>query len=213
MEFDSAIGKKKFSGQGMREFSVTDDSGFRPQMVQMDADALRDFQNRMGQFDQEEKNPAEIEREFRTAREAKKAGKERLEDGARRRIDMLLGITRLSREVDVGGNIFSLRTLKSKDMRQALLAASEFDGTVQGPYEIRRQLLGRSLFMVAGVEIEQFIGSDLLNDKFLFIDELDEPLLTRLYDEYVLLSKEAKEKFSIKTESDMKEVLEDLKKS
>jgi hypothetical protein len=139
-------------------------------------------------------------------------GKERLGDGAKKRIEMLIGMTRHTHSAEIDGNIYNFQTLKSKEMRDALTAAAEFDGSVQSPFEIRKQLLARSLTQVAGVAIEQFIGDDSLDAKLLFIDELDDTLLNRLYDEYLILAREAKEKYSIKTSEEAKEVIEDLKK-
>jgi hypothetical protein len=225
--FDSSIGKKKIAGPQMRQLDIPDDSDYsgeyeespvkrRPQQNQVpfDMNAIRDFQNKMqfGNPDGEE-DPNDIERDFKQAREIKKSnGKERLNEGAKRRIEMLIKMTSDSREVDINGNIFILQTLRSKEMREAIMAASEFDGTVQSPFEIRRQLLARSLSQIAGVDASQFVGSNDLESKLAFVDELGESLLNRLYDEYLILVKESREKYSIKNDADVKEVLEDLKK-
>ena len=122
-------------------------------------------------------------------------------------------MTRTQREVDLlGGNIFILQTLRSKEMREAIMAAAEFDNTVQSPFEIRRQLLARSLVQVAGVEVVQFCGADTLDSRLNMVDNLDEQLANRLFDEYTLLVKEAQSKFAIKDEVTAQEVVEDLKK-
>jgi hypothetical protein len=97
-------------------------------------------------------------------------------------------------------------------MREAIMLASEFDGTVQSPFEIRKQFLSRSIIQVGDIDIAQFIGSNDFEAKLAFIEELDEFLSNRLYDEYVSLTKEAKEKYYIKTEADVQEVVNDLKK-
>jgi len=149
---------------------------------------------------------------MKVAREAKRTGKDRLNEGARRRIEMLIGMTRTTRTSEIDGNVFVFQTLQAKEMRDAITAAAAFDGSVQSPFEIRRQLLARSLTQVAGVDIDQFIGSTILADKLIFIEELDEALLNRLYDEYLKLIQEARNKFAVKTEADVKEVVEDLKK-
>ena len=225
--FDSSIGKKKIAGPQMRQLDIPDDSGYseeyeespvkrRPQQNQVpfDMNAIRDFQNKM-QFGNPDgtEDLNDIERDFKQAREAKKnTGKERLNEGAKRRIEMLIKMTSDSREVDISGNIFILQTLRSKEMREAIMAASEFDGTVQSPFEIRRQLLARSLSQIAGVDASQFVGSNDLESKLAFVDELGESLLNRLYDEYLILVKESREKYSVKNDADVKEVLEDLKK-
>jgi hypothetical protein len=218
-KFESTLGDKKFTGPNLREFDIPDGEEMeqvagpssikRNGLPQVNSDSIRDFQNRV---EMQERDPSDIEREFQAARQAKRTGKERLNDGARRRIEMLVGMTRSTREVDIEGNQFVLQVLRSKEMREAIMAAAEFDNTVQSPFEVRRQFLARSLIVVAGLDIEQFVGSIEFNAKLELIDSLPEPLLSRLYDEYVELLKTARDKFSVKDTETAKEVIEDLKK-
>lgn len=214
--FDSPLGSKKFAGQPMREFDVPDESensvqARRPrpnfQNQELDMNSVSNFQHKVEGLDD-----AEIERQIREARDAKRSGKERLNEGAKRRIEMLVGMTRTSREVNLENNIFILQSMKSKDMREAIMLASQFDGTVQSPFEIRRQLLARSLVQVAGVDFAQFVGSNTLEAKLEFIDEQDEHLLNRLYDEYLELTRDSKNKYAIKNVEDVKDLIDDLKK-
>lgn len=229
-KYDSPLGTKRIPGQPLREFDVPDESGYDPGMAPVmrhrgpamhgsqppvNLNAAYDYQqqlNRQAVPDMQFNEDMEIEKEIRAAKEARRTGKERLNEGAKRRIEMLVGMTRSSREVDLEGNKFVLQTLRSHDMREAIMAASEFDNTVQSPFEIRRQLLARSLVQVAGVDIVQFVGSNSLDAKLALIDDLDEALLNRLYDEYLTLVKESREKFAIKNAEDVKELAEDLKK-
>lgn len=218
-KFESTLSNKKFPGAKLREFDIPDGEDMqelappssinRGRLPQIDDAAIREFENRV---QMSERDPIEIENEIRAAREAKRGGKERLNDGARRRIEMLVGMTRTTREAHIEDNVFVLQTLRSKEMREAIMAASEFDGTVEGPFEIRRQLLARSLISIAGLETEQFVGSNSLEAKLELIDSLPESLLHRIYDEYVELIKSATDKFSIKNIADVKGVIEDLKK-
>lgn len=211
--FESPIGGRKFAGQSMRDFEIPDETEQPHQHPAprknplFDENSLKNFQSRV-----EESSNYELERELMAAREARRTGREKLSEGAKKRIEMLLGMVQSVREVVIEDNVFILRTLKSKEMRESLIVAAEYDGTVQAPYEIRRQILGRSLTHISGVEVEQFIGSNSLDSKLIFLDELDESLLARLYDEYVILSKTAKDKFAIKTDQDVKEVVDDIKK-
>lgn len=220
--FDSPLGKKSFNTQALREFDVPDASDqygdapqgrpiHRIQRGMPDDSAIAEFQNRLQQT--ELRDPAEIEQEIRAAKEARRVGVERITDGAKRRVEMLLGMTRHTKDIDVKGNVFTFQVLKGKEMRAAILAASKYDGTVEGPFEMRKQYLARSITHVAGVEIGNFLSSNSLETKLAFIDELDEPLLNHLYDGYVQLAKEAREMYGIKDENDAKEVMEDLKKS
>jgi hypothetical protein len=225
--FESPLGNRKFgaSGPAMREFNVPDESVlpeiakesvnpvFRRRMG-IDQSAITDFQNKIAQSapQQTEYGVVDAEREFREAREARKNGKEKITDGAKRRIEMLLNMTRSTREFSFAGNSFVLQTLKAKEAREAIVAASEFAVTVQESFEVRRQFLARSLTQVAGVDIDQFLGSNSLETRLAFIEELDDFLINRLYDEYLLLRKDAMSKYAINTADEAKEVMEDLKK-
>lgn len=216
--FDSPLGKRKITSQPLREFDVPDESGqtFNVDeairsggLKQLNMDEISQFQARASQS---EEDPGEFEREVKAAKEARRRGIERLNDGARRRIEMLIGMTRSTKTVVIEDNSYVFQTLKAKEMREAIMAASAFDGTVQSPFEVRKQLLARSLVQVGNIDIEQFIGSNSLDDKLLFIDELDDALLNRLYDEYIVLTKDAREKYAVKDEGQVKEVVGDLKK-
>lgn len=226
--FESPLGKKKFGGPQMREFDVPDESGYsegppiengepvvrRRPIPQVNTDQIRDFQAKMQREEMPvyEQDPAEVERQIRQSREDRRSGRERLDAGAKRRIEMLVGMTRITRSVDLEGNVFVLKSLRSKEMREALMYASEFDRTIQSPFEIRKQLLARSIIQVAGVDIDQFLGTNEMEAKYDFIDLMDESLLNRLYNEYLALVREAGEKYAVKTEEDVKEIVKDLKK-
>jgi len=208
--FESPISNKRFAATPLKDIDIPDESDNYSLKHSMDESSIREIQMRMNHED--EREPSEIEREIKAAKEARRTGKERLSDGAKRRIEMLLGMTRSTHKVNIDGNVFIFQSLKAKEMRAAIVAAAEYDGTVQSPFEIRKQFLARSIISIADVDFEQFIGSNTLEAKLLFIEELDDALLNRLYDEYLILSKEARDKFSINNDKDAKEVVEDLKK-
>ncbi len=225
-KFDSPLGSKQVSGTVMKEFNVPDESGFSPPMPQQvrqrhndipvfDENDMRDFESRMSPPPRnvQMREISEGERQILEAKKAKREGKERLSDGAKRRIEILLGMTRLTKDIDIGGNLYRIRTLTSRELREALLATSAFEGNAIGyVFESRKQVLGRSLMVVAGVEINQFVGSNYLEDHLEFIEDMDHSVLIRLYNEYNALAQEAQDKYSPKTEEEVKEVLEDLKK-
>lgn len=157
-------------------------------------------------------NLAEMEHMAKEARSVRHTGKTKLNDAAKHRIEVLCEMSRLTREFTIDGNVYVLRNLKSKEMRKALVKASEFDGTVHSPFEIRRQLLAHSLFQIADLDIEVFLGDSSLEAKLEFLDELDEPVINQLYNEYLELSKLASDKYAVKTVKDAEEVTEELKK-
>ncbi len=143
---------------------------------------------------------------------AAKFAPSRLSPAAKARIDALCGISRVERLVDIDGQQYGLNALKNRENREALLAASQFDGTIESPFEIRKQLLARSLFSVAGTDIDVFLGDSSLEARLDLVDELPELVCTKLFDEYNIMFSEIRDKYFPKTEEDVKEVLEDLKK-
>ena len=161
---------------------------------------------------QHPQNDSDTEREIRQAREMKRMGKERLGEGAKRRLEHLLGMIRHTREVPIGDVLFVMQTLTGKETRASIKGASEFDGTIESPFEIRIQLLARSITHIGGIEFEQFVGSSSVNIKLLFIEELDDNVLNKLYDEYIEMNREAKKKFSANNATEAQEVISDIKK-
>lgn len=221
--YNSPIGSKKFPGQPMKDVVIPDESGVPVSSVssrqpnldyQLDQEALRDFNARSGNLPPVPLQPelAQVEQQFREAREAKKMNRDRLSEGGRRRIEMLIGMTRVTRTVDIEDKTYVLQTLKSRELREAVTEASAFDGSVQSPFEIRKQLLARSLVQIAGADIAQFIGSDDLSARLDVIEEFDHYLLGRLYDEYLKMVEDARSRYAVTNETDAKEVVEDLKK-
>lgn len=165
------------------------------------------------------------EQQFTSVEEAKQVAREvkthrqqvanKISDHAKKRIEILSDIGRLTKDVNADGVVFSLRTLKAKEMKQAMLASYESAKTdLEASYENRKQQLARSIFKIDGEDIDIVIGSSSLNDKLQFVEEnLEESLISLLWDEYVALKQSAKNKYGVNSEKDVSEVSEDLKKS
>lgn len=231
----SDLTNKSLPSNRMREIDVPDESGYHKQEFEANSEIDFDQMNALmasrnmppvdpsivsaynvrqaakrGQVSPEELD--HLERQVAEARRAKVTGKERLSHSAKERIAMLCGMSRGTKEVDIDGNIFVLKTLKGVEQRHAIMAASEYDNTVQSPFEIRRQLLARSISEVAGTDIELFLNDSSIEAKLEFIEELDESTLIKLFYEYNVLVNETQSKYFVKTPADGKEVVEDLKK-
>lgn len=152
----------------------------------------------------------EIERKIQSAK--KNNGVEKLSLAAKNRIEALCGMSKSTKEIDLDGNKYELHGLKGKDQRAAIVAAANFDGTAHAAFEIRKQFLARALVAINGTDLELYLGSNLLEAKLEFIEELEEPMLIKLYSEYLNMVQETQDRYFIKSENDAKEVVEDLKK-
>src|SRR5438445_13226 len=64
----------------------------------------------------QEMSVQEMENLVKKAREEKLSGLSKISDSAKKRIELLADIGRLTKDVKIGGITFSLRTLKAKEM-------------------------------------------------------------------------------------------------
>lgn len=189
--------------QGMRTYEVPDESeGFEEQGLPQTATTHPP-----------QPSQSEIEARMRQARQAKASGHTPITPQAKERIEYLAGIGRLTRDVPVGGVIFTLRTLKAKENREAILAASQVS-RVETLFEGRRQQLARSITKIDGIEIDYVLGTQDLQARLDYIEEaLDENVVNYLYEQYAALNDEAVEKYGLRTEQQVKQVVEEVKKS
>jgi predicted nucleic acid-binding Zn ribbon protein len=196
--FESGSFSKKVPGPGgMREFNVgVDEAEFQPAPQQ----------NQM--------SVAEMEAAVRQARAEKVSGNTKIGELARQRIALLTNIGRLTRKVEIGGFSFSLRTLKNKEAKEATLATFNEDvkTELQASFESRKHQLVRSIYEIDGQDIALVLGDNSIETRLAFIDELEDSVFSRLFDEYIKLRNEAKAKCSINSEKDVEEVAADLKK-
>lgn len=220
----SDLTSKEFqSTSKFKEFNVPDESG----NTELDADAVNalmasrglppldpekvaEYNKQMKQF-----GSGQVNSPFQTnqrIKEERQPMKERLGSAAKQRIEMLCGISRRTRDVKIDDTVFVLKTLKGKEQREAIKASSEFDNTVEAAYEVRKQLLARSISEVGGADMEMFLNNSSIEARLDFVEELDEMVLNKLYTEYLVLVREAQDRFFPKNEQEMKEVVEDIKK-
>jgi len=137
---------------------------------------------------------------------------ERMESGAKKRTEILLGLGRGVKDVDVEGIIFSLRTLKNYEWKDAIKAVALSELAIEQAYEMRAQTLSRSIFAIDSQSIEMVLGSSELDDKIDFVQNLDEAVVSYLYDSYNKLVAENKSKFNINSPEGIQEVVEEIKK-
>ena len=215
-EVKSPLVNKKVYGKPLKTFDVhsaeeeQEINNFQPPMHQTPSQMPQ--QTKQNNFNNDLDSIKKMEEAAERRRRAV-SGRERLSKGALDRLSLLLGITQVKSVVNLGNDVvFELRSLKSEESREVLKIASSVT-RLETPFELRRQYLARSVVSISNVDIDTFIGSSDLEDKLLFIDELDDAVASRLYNEFVLLKQRADAQYAIKSEDDAKEVVDNLKKS
>lgn len=134
---------------------------------------------------------------------------------ARERFEYLTGKCRVEADLEVDGNTFHFQSLKSGELEEIfeVMLSTNLKSEHQIKYELRRQVLARSLIGIDNMSLHQAIGSSTIEENIDFIRNLDENLVTVMYRFYENnIVKVSKEKYDIKNEEDAREVAETVKK-
>lgn len=140
------------------------------------------------------------------------SGGPKLGEHARKRVEILSNIGRLFKEVELDGIVFTLKTLKDKETREATLSIFSCANDADAAYELRRQTLARSICKIDGQDVELALGGNEFERRLELIDGMENVIVSKLYTNYNELKKEAHVKYGVETESQVKEVVEDIKK-
>ncbi len=141
------------------------------------------------------------------------ANKNKLGEHAKKRVEILADIGRLTRDVTVGGITFSLRTLKNREARETTTSIMKCPNDLDASYELKRQTLARSIFQVDGRDIEEALGGTSFDLKLALVDEMEEVVIIKLYNEFHKMRDDVVSQYGILSEKDVKEVVADVKKS
>lgn len=212
----STIGESNFAGAGQRRFVVSSEEDAKspslsqPQITPEMATTLR-----------------------RQAQERQEQVDQRSLIDARRRIDIITGLGRRTKEVSVetdnGTFIFTLRTLKTFEQNclAQVVEQSERLTTAEGRLifaptslaKIRVEALSHSLFLIDGQSIDIILGTANVayEDQVLarkdLISEMDHALINHLFNNYEALAQETYDGYMPKTVEEAKEVAETISKS
>jgi hypothetical protein len=210
----STIGESNFAGTGQRRFVVSNDKETQvPPPAQMTPE-LASTLRRQAQEHQEQIDNKSL-------------------GDARRRIDIITGLGRKTRDVPIdtsnGTVVFSLRTLKTFEQNclAQVVEQSERLTTSEGRLifaptslsKIRVEALSHSLFLIDNQSIDIILGTSnspyeeqVLARKDL-IDEMDHALISHLFNNYEALTQETYDGYIPKTVEEAKEVAETISKS
>jgi hypothetical protein len=193
----SALGRTNFTS-GTRKVLTVDDPNER--------------ENSFDELSISDDREAELMAQLEAARSNKKKEKEKAPEGARNRLELLTGIARAVDKVSVDGITFSIRTLKSRENKEIIEAIMDIENGAIQAFETRAQTLARSIYEIDGQPFSLMIGSDKMEAKVFFAQELDESLLSHLYNKYTALVNKNRGRFD-DLGKDEKEVIENVKKS
>lgn len=193
---------------------------FRKRMATMNSQSptMKEFivgepeDHEMNNFETNDDESLKIEKQIEQARREKNS-MPKITDQAKKRLEILTNIGRLTHDVKLEDYTFTIKSLKSKETKEATLSAiGNTANNAELSFEIRRNILARSISKIDGKEIELILGSDLLDKKLELIDDLEESVVVKLYEEFQKMKDLATNKYGVSSDKDASEVIEDLKK-
>jgi hypothetical protein len=131
---------------------------------------------------------------------------------SRTRLEFLADIGKITKDVEIGGITFTLRTLKSKEMKAVYLSLVEVSNKVEELYNHKFYSLAYSLIKLDGQPVEIMLNIRNFLDKLKILQELEESTTDKLYSAYLELKNSSETQFAVKTDADVKEVSDTLKK-
>lgn len=137
----------------------------------------------------------------------------KMSDHAKKRVEILANIGRLTRNVDIDGIQFALRSLKAREARETTMSIFACVNDVDASFEIRRQTLARAIYEIDGQSLDVALGGSDFALKLKLIDDMEDVTIIRLYNEFNELRNEIQTRYGLQSEKEVKEVLEDIKKS
>ena len=155
----------------------------------------------------------EEEEELRLARQEKSRGRESpISQPVKTRIEFLADIGKMTRDVKIGENTFTLRTLKSRESREVYLFIMSANNKIDEAYNIKYYTLAYSLTKIDGQPLEFMVPIKIFEDRIKALEGMEDSLTDKLYQEYSALKTSSEEAYNLKTDEDVKEVSEALKK-
>lgn len=173
----------------------------------------RQFSVNSSEPEMDDENIQDLERRLMNARQEKKDREQRAPASAIQRLEILTGIGRLVRDVEIEGVNFSLKSLKSKEIRIVMEQAALAKTNVGEALTIRDYTLAFAIYKIDDRPFEQYIGSNEYEDKVETVENLDASVTKTLWKEYSAMINEHQEALKQDLGKNSEEILDNVKKS
>jgi hypothetical protein len=124
---------------------------------------------------------------------------------ARKRLEYLADIGKITQDVEIGGSVFSLRTLKAKELREVYMAAAKATNRIEELLIYRQYSLAYAINKLDQQDLEIMLDIKGLANRLKLVDDLEESTIAKLFEVYTAMKNQADTQFSLKTETDVKE--------
>jgi hypothetical protein len=155
------------------------------------------------------------------SRQERVKAQNKITQSSKKKLEVLLGIGRATKDIEIDGINFSLQTLKDHEIEYITKLPKLFtenpesfkeSTAIEFLFHLRRVTLVYSLFAIDGESVDSVFGTSVFDDKVSILGDLDTNLVTTLFNHYEKLKTETGEKYSLKNKTEVEEVVANIKK-
>lgn len=163
--------------------------------------------------EEEEESFQQIEQRIRAAKNEKKIKNQTASAAAVSRLEILTGIGRLVTDVEIENVKFSLRSLKSKEIRDIMQRAVNAKSNIEEALVLRTYTLAYSIYNIDNNPIESYIGSYNMDEKVDLVDNLEDYVVGKLWQSYSDMLQNHNNMVKQDLGDNAKDILNNIKKS
>lgn len=161
-----------------------------------------------------------FESTVKDAKESKSKGIYKIDPNAKKRIEILLGLYKEEKHVTFNNVTYTLQTLSLKETKEIFSHMGKLGAITNPVYdsEFQKLTLARGIKEIEGIDFSNYLGVEeypadvQVSFKEQVINDMDVSVISHLMKEWASFSKEHDEKYTIKNEDTLQEVVEDIKK-
>lgn len=206
------------SSLGSVSFGEFDEERSNKRLVVSDeSDEQSDLTSRLKELNSNIENVSNskklTEKDLEKLREEKKSNINKVDRSTINSLEVIIGIGRIIKDVLIEDINFSIRSLKSKEIKEVLRIGLKAKDKIDELYSVRSATLAYALYEINNIPLEVLLKDENIDAKLNFIEELDDFVAEKLYKEYTNMVKEYKKQAQQDLGSNMEEIVETIKKS
>lgn len=206
----SALGTSSFGEKAPKSFVVEDESEFPADMP-----VTNPLFNHAAMKAAPKMNHEEV-KQYREEVKKVNEGKGKITPQSRERIELILGLSKLYKEITIDDMIFKLESLSSRALTEASISIAAFnkmyDNEVVQFNHLRADLLSRSLVEINGKPVEVVLGISTREELYEFILDMDDNAVALLFVGYHELKTKSDELQSVQNNKEVNKIVAEIKK-
>lgn len=145
-------------------------------------------------------------------RKSRRESQERVSRSAINRLEILAGIARGTKDIEIGGVTFGLRTLKAREQKDLVMRATNSSNGFDEMFTVRIYTLAYGVYQIDGRDACEVLGTYKIDELAKIYEDFEESLVSKLHEEHTNMVKEHNSLVFKDLGQNSKEIVETIKK-